>query len=128
MQKTNHARQYSYKRKLSRLREVEGDLEIRIGQLYSDCVGHTPRQVQCTFLNTSDLYIYLEGTYSPSENFLKEWGSSDLVRKMRKAINQIVKEKINAALESDLRVKTNRISLLRPERPGQLNVLVSFQI
>ena len=128
MQEKNYVRQYSYKKRLSRLREIEVDLELRIERLYSDCVGHTPRKVQCAFLNTSDLYIHLEGTHSPSESFLEKWGSSDLARKMRRAINQIVKEKINAALESDLSVKTNNITLLRLERPEQLNVLVNLQI
>lgn len=128
MQEKDYARQHSYKRRLSQLRKAENDLELRIERLYKECVGHTPTQVQCAFLNTSDLYIYLEGTHSPSEIFLEEWGSSDLVSRMRQAINQIIKEKINTAIQSDLSVRVHNVKLLKPERSEQLNVLVSFQM
>lgn len=128
MLETNYNREHSLKKRVSQLRAMEDTLEAKIERLYRDHVGHSPTLVQCAFLSTSDLYIYMEGTHSPSENFLEDYGSSDIARRMRLAINQIIKRKINETLESDLRVRTHEIRLLKPYRSEQLNVLVSFYL
>ncbi|MFK8185594.1 MAG: Na-translocating system protein MpsC family protein [Phormidesmis sp.] len=128
MRKQNRVHSSCSKQKLSQFRETEDELETMLELLYHDCVGHPLTSVQCSFLDTSDLYIYMEGTHSPSEHFLEAWGSSDLAKRMRQAINQIIKEKINTTLEKDLSIKTDTIRLLKPERPEQLNVLVNFHL
>lgn len=127
MDKT-YPHQYTPNQKLSHLRRLEGELESMLALLYKDCVGHTLTSVQCTFLNTLDLYIYMEGTHSPCEIFLEAWGSLELVKRMRQAINQIMAEKIDAILKRDLNIKIQDIKRLKPDRTQQLNILVNFQL
>lgn len=128
MQQQDYNRQNSPKKKINRLRQAEDRLETKIEQIYSECVGHSLKEVHCAFLITSDLYIHMDGVVSPSEVFLTQQGSRDLAIQMRHAINQIVQGKINEALEQDLSVKADKARFLKPERKEQLNVLVRLYL
>ncbi|MEL6160831.1 MAG: Na-translocating system protein MpsC family protein [Cyanobacteria bacterium J06627_32] len=118
----------SPKQKLRRLKSIEKDLENKIETLYLSCVGHEVTSVSCHFLDSFDLYISIEGSISPPEKFLAEWGSTELAKDMRTTINQIISDKLGETLKNELNLQTNQLSLLKPMRPEQINILVDFSL
>lgn len=115
-----------HKNTLRKLQSIEGELETRIKQLYLNCLGHELSLVSCTFLNSLELYILMDGTQSAAESFLDEQGNSELALKMRNTIHQVMKARLESTLKNNLSLPTNHISLLKPLRAEQLSLLVSF--
>ncbi|MEL6605233.1 MAG: Na-translocating system protein MpsC family protein [Cyanobacteria bacterium J06614_10] len=116
------------KQTLRRLKTIESELEDIVKALYFDCVGHHVTAVSCKFLDSLDLYISIEGSTSLPEKFLEEWGSTELADNMRNAINQIIRNKLGETLKDELNLKTNQISLLKPEQPEQIDILIDFRL
>ncbi len=114
------------KLELRTLKRFEASLEDEISQLYFDCVGHHLSVVSCTFLHNLELVIFMEGTRSPLEHFLSIQGDAVLAERMRNAINQIIKGKINQTIERGFSLSTARIAFLEPTSPGKLNLIVAF--
>ncbi len=114
------------KLELRTLKRLEASLENEISQLYFNCVGHHLSEVSCTFLQNLELVISMEGTRSPLEYFLSTQGDAVLAERMRDAINQIIKGKINQTIERGFSLSTARIALLEPTSPEKLNLIVAF--
>lgn len=114
------------KMELRNLKRFEAPLENEISQLYFNCVGHHLSAVSCTFLQNLELVIFMEGTRSPLENFLETQGDALLARKMRDAINQIIRGKLHQTIERGFSLSTARIALLEPTSPEMLSLIVTF--
>ena len=126
MKEQGNRHQRSPKKVLYQLRAAEKALELQIEQLYADCVGYSLKNVQCAFINASELYVCVEGMEYPFESFLEDWGSVDLLEQMRQAVKQIVGQKIKDTVETELSIEASELRHLKPDRRQQLNMLVSL--
>ncbi|PZO48511.1 MAG: hypothetical protein DCF15_17840 [Phormidesmis priestleyi] len=114
------------KLELRNLKRFEAPLENEISQLYFNYVGHHLSAVSCTFLQNLELIIFMEGTRSPLENFLETQGDAILARRMRDAINQIIKGKLYQTIERGFSLSSARVAFLEPTSSEKLSLIVTF--
>ncbi|MEO0375584.1 MAG: Na-translocating system protein MpsC family protein [Cyanobacteria bacterium P01_A01_bin.17] len=81
---------------------VEQLLAARVTSIYQMLMGHPLKQVSCHFLSTHAIAILLEGAITQPEKLLLSSGYGDLVQVIRQHLNDIIRPRIIAEVETVL--------------------------
>ncbi|MEO1392984.1 MAG: Na-translocating system protein MpsC family protein [Cyanobacteria bacterium J06634_5] len=125
--RNNDTQRSGHRKKLLRsLKSMEGKLEQHILSLYIHELNHEPKQVTCRFLNSLDLYISIENPHSPSEVFIRNYGSTHVAEHLGNSLNDIIKAKFRQLFIHSFDLPVSHVGILQPDRPDLVYFLISF--
>ena len=84
--------------------QLERSISQKIQALYKRNLGHQPSKVTCQLFD-SKMAIVLENSITQPEQRLMEEGKTELVEKVRTALNQALRPQIESLIESILGVE-----------------------
>lgn len=106
------------------LHALQTPIENKVKKLFKNALGYELCQVECRVLESTDIVINVERSYSATESFLLQQCQPELAYDIGLTINQTLKGKLALSLIREFNLAVVEISLLKPATPRNFSLFV----